>query len=540
MSSRLDDARPQPHMLPAPPTAPVLPVARTEQAGTPHYRPAIHYTARDTWLNDPNGLVFYRGQYHLYYQNNPHGNVWGNMSWGHAISEDLVHWTEQPVAIACDAEEDVYSGSIVVDHANTSGFGTANNPPLVAIYTSAFKDGTPYAGTQAQSLAYSSDAGMTWTKFSGNPVLTRGSANFRDPKVFSHSGPNGQEWVMAAVEAGEQKVVFYRSANLRDWTFASEFGPANALGGEWECPDLFPLPVDGDPARIKWVLVVNLNPGAVAGGSGGQYFVGDFDGATFTPDPSCLLEDPVDGAAALKPDGSAVDRDRLRQCSWLDWGRDYYAAVSFSNVPDGRRLMIGWINNWDYANSLPTSPWRSGMSLVREVSLETVDGRPRLVQTPVLPAAVSGNRHAMEPGGLSAEVKLPEAIPGTAQLIDAELLPGTARQFGFRLFQAADGGAAAVLTYDAAAGLLTLDRREGGITEFHPEFPSAESAPVALDSGVLALRIVVDHCSVEVFAQGGKVVLTDLVFPAPGSVGTAVFADGGTAVIRRLEVSAVS
>jgi levanase/levanbiose-producing levanase len=238
--------------------------------------------------------------------------------------------------------------------------------------------------------------------------------------------------------------------------------------------------------------------------------------------------------------GGDTDRDRLRQCGWLDWGRDYYAAVSFNNAPDGRRLMIGWLNNWDYANSLPTSPWRSGMSLVREVSLETAAGRPRLVQTPVLPAAGSGNRRAMEAGGLSAEVRLPEAIPGTAQLIDAEILPGTAAQFGFRFFQGTDGGAAAVLTYDAAAGRLTLDRREGGITGFHPEFPSAESAPVALDSGVLGLRIVVDHCSVEVFAQGGKVVLTDLVFPPSGAMGTAVFADGGTAVIRRLEVSAIS
>lgn len=525
MSSRLDDARP----LPAPPL-PALP--QTAQAPTPQYRQAIHYTARDTWLNDPNGLVYYRGVYHLYYQNNPYGNVWGNMSWGHATSTDLVHWTEQPVAIAGDAAEDIFSGSVVVDHANSSGFGTAANPPLVAIYTSAFKDGTPHAGTQAQSLAYSNDAGMTWTKFTGNPVLTRGSADFRDPKVFSYPAPDGPQWVMVAVEAGQQKVVIYRSANLREWKPASEFGPANAIGGEWECPDLFPLPVDGEPGDTKWVLVVNLNPGAVAGGSGGQYFVGDFDGATFTPDPSSLLESPVDGT-------DPANAARLRECRWLDWGRDYYAAVSFSNAPDHRRIMIGWLNNWDYANSLPTFPWRSGMSLAREVTLEMVDGRPCLVQEPVLPA----HRNTQSTSGMDIcdrVLRLPDAVPGTAQLIEAEILLGAAQKVGFLLWADSDGGAAAVLAYDPTAGLLSLDRRDAGDTGFHPSFPSAESAPVALDGGVLTLRIVVDHCSVEVFAQGGKVVLTDLVFPYAGRAGTSVFADGGPATIRKLEVSALS
>ncbi|MDR7158239.1 glycoside hydrolase family 32 protein [Arthrobacter sp. BE255] len=526
MSSRLDDARPQP----APPQEVRPPVVLPQQvhAATPHLRPALHYTARDTWLNDPNGLVFYRGTYHLYYQNNPYGNVWGNMSWGHATSTDLVHWTEQPVAITCDDAEDIYSGSIVVDHANSSGFGSAENPPLVAIYTSAFKPGTAHEGTQAQSLAYSNDAGMTWTKFAGNPVLTRGSANFRDPKVFSYPGPDGPYWVMAAVEAGEQTVVIYRSTDLRVWELASEFGPANAAGGEWECPDLFPLPLDGDPERTKWVLVVNVNPGAVAGGSGGQYFVGDFDGSTFTPDPSSLLDSPVFGT-------TATDLGRLRQCRWLDWGRDYYAAVSFSNVPDNRRLMIGWINNWDYANTLPTSPWRSGMSLVREVTLETVDGRPTLVQAPVLPPLDAVQ--SLGGGELRGTLALPGVQPGTAQVIDAEILPGTSVRCGFRLWEDADGGAA-VLAYDPAAGVLSLDRTAVGDTAFHPAFASVESVPVPLEDGVLTVRVVVDQCSVEVFAQGGKVVLTDLIFPGPGNHGASVFAEGGTATLRKLAVHA--
>jgi sucrose-6-phosphate hydrolase SacC (GH32 family) len=273
------------------------------------FRPALHYAARNTWLNDPNGLIFHGGVYHLYYQNNPLDNVWGNMSWGHATSPDLVTWTEHPVAIACDAEEDIFSGSIVFDRDNTSGFGTDSAPPLVAIYTSAFKPGSTHAGLQAQSLAYSRDGGYTWTKHTANPVLSRGSAEFRDPKVIRYDGGAGSYWVMVAVEATDFQVVLYRSADLLSWEPLSTFGPANATGGVWECPDLFPLPVDGDPGNLKWVLTVNLNPGGPNNGSAGQYFVGDFDGTTFTSETTVTegLQDP----------------DKLGEYQWLDWGRDY-------------------------------------------------------------------------------------------------------------------------------------------------------------------------------------------------------------------------
>jgi len=492
-------------------------------------RPILHYTAKNTWLNDPNGLVWYNGVYHLFYQNNPFDNVWGNMSWGHATSTDLLHWTEHPVAIACDDEEDVFSGSIVVDHDNTSGFGTEEAPALVAIYTSAFKEGSAHQGTQAQSLAFSTDGGMTWSKYAGNPVLARGSAHFRDPKVFRYEGSAGSCWVMVAVEAQHQQVVMYRSANLKDWEYLSTFGPANSAEGEWECPDLFPLPVDGDPANVKWVLVVNVNPGAVAGGSGGQYFVGHFDGVQFTADPDSLVSPAPDGTTDL------------RQCLWLDWGRDYYAAVSFSNAPEGRRIMIGWMNNWDYANSLPTAPWRSGMSLAREVELATVDGLPRLVQRPVLPLVLpldSGKPASILPDAelQDSAVQLPNAMPGSAQLIEAEILPGSARTIAFRLLCAPDGSAATVLSFDAVTSQLTLDRRHSGNTGFHEKFASAESAPVKLDDGVLRLRIIVDQ-SVEVFAQDGRVVLSDLVFPLPGSLGTEVRVEGGTAIVQNLVVT---
>ena len=527
MSTFLDAARPE-----------------TPPAGTARFRPAIHFTARDTWLNDPNGLVFHDGLYHLFFQNNPYGNVWGNMSWGHATSRDLLRWTEHPVAIACDETEDIFSGSVVVDHGNTSGFGTADAPALVAIYTSAYKAASEHQGTQAQSLAYSTDAGMTWNKYAGNPVLTRNSAHFRDPKVFRYEGEHGACWIMVAVEAQHQKVVFYRSDDLKTWDFLSDFGPMNADQGEWECPDLFPLAVDGEPDNVKWVLIVNVNPGAVAGGSGGQYFVGQFDGTGFIPDASSVAA-PA-GVSALGD--SAAAAAALQQCLWLDWGRDCYASVSFSNIPDGRRILIGWMNNWDYANQLPTAPWRSSMTLAREVRLTAVNGSARLVQQPVLASHLdreesSGAVEQMNAGTLelqNAVLPLPDSAPGNAQVIEAEILPGRADHVTFHLFANDDGSAGTVLNYDAATGRLVLDRSRSGNTGFHETFPSVESAPLVLDDGVLKLQIVVDHCSVEVFTQDGKVVMTDLIFPDAENQKNWLAVGGGPATVRKLTVSTFS
>ena len=266
----------------------VGPPAAAAPSGTPPaydqtYRPQFHYSPVKNWMNDPNGLVYYRGQYHLFYQYNPAGNTWGNMSWGHAVSTDLVHWTELPVAIPYDANELVFSGSAVVDKNNTSGLGTKANPPLVAIYTSA------KPGSQSQSLAYSTDGGLTFTKY--GTVLDIGSAEFRDPKVFWYAPAN--QWRMVVVKATEHKVSIYSSPNLKNWTHLSDFGPAGAVGGVWECPDLFPLAINGNPRKVKWVMVVNLNPGGIAGGSGGQYFVGDFDGTTFTSDDPATYTPPT-------------------------------------------------------------------------------------------------------------------------------------------------------------------------------------------------------------------------------------------------------
>ncbi|WP_427017435.1 glycoside hydrolase family 32 protein [Pseudarthrobacter sp. P1] len=488
------------------------------------FRPALHYAARNTWLNDPNGLIHHGGLYHLYYQNNPVDNVWGNMSWGHATSADLLAWTEHPVAIACDEEEDIFSGSIVFDRHNTSAFGTESQAPLVAVYTSAFKAGSTHHGVQAQSLAYSLDGGYTWTKHAGNPVLDRGSAEFRDPKVFRYDGDAGSYWVMVAVEAKDFMVVLYKSEDLKDWELLSSFGPANATGGVWECPDLFPLPVDGDPENLKWVLVVNLNPGGPNHGSAGQYFIGDFDGTTFTSSTTVTegLQDPA----------------RLGEYQWLDWGRDYYAAVSFSDAPDNRRLMIGWMNNWQYANEIPTSPWRSPMSLVREVSLRTVDGTLRLAQHVAEdPASVSGlaPSFTLEAAAISNEMVVLDGAAGSVQRIDLTFTPGTAAEFG--LVVRGDGTQGTRIGIQPAQGRIFVDRRDSGLTDFHESFASIDSAPLLAIDGSYQLSVYVDHCSVEVFAQGGLVTVTELIFPSTTSTGVALYASGGTATVGSLNLT---
>jgi sucrose-6-phosphate hydrolase SacC (GH32 family) len=474
-------------------TAPASPAGTSTASSAAHLalRPTAHFTARDTWLNDPNGLVHHDGVYHLFFQSNPGGSTWGDIAWGHATSTDLVTWCEQPVAIAATDEEMVFSGSAVRDVRNTGGFAGAGQTALVAVYTSAYVAG-PRRGIQAQSLAYSVDDGATWARHEGNPVLDVGSAEFRDPKVFWYGADDGY-WVMVAVEATDQRVVLYRSTNLRDWTPLSEFGPAHATDGVWECPDLFPLRVRGTD-ETRWVLVVSLNPGGIAGGSGTQYFVGDFDGTTFTPSRLSGSTDPW-------------------TFDWLDYGHDLYAAVSFNDAPDGRRLMIGWASNWSYARDTPTAPWRSAMSLVREVELvRTGDGRLRLAQTPVLPPEaehllterehpLTEREHPRDParGGLRRfDVRVP-CEPGTRA----------------RLVLSSRSSADRVeLVVDGDARTLSSDRTASGTVDFHPDFPVVDTAPLLGDGDECELTVVVDGCVLEVYADGGLATLTQLVFPS--------------------------
>jgi fructan beta-fructosidase len=456
-------------------------------------------------MNDPNGLVYFNGVYHLYFQYNPEGNDWGNMSWGHASSSDLVHWTEHPVAILCDDNEAIYSGSVVVDHHNSSGFGEYDITPFVAIYTSAFVD-----GRQAQSLAYSLDQGTSWTKYSGNPVLDRNSTAFRDPKVFWFQADQGQGyWVLVAVEAVGKKVVLYRSVDLRDWVHLSDFGSTDEDGGLWECPDLFRVPVDDAAAEAKWVLVVSRDPGRSTQGSFAQYYIGDFDGTNFT---------------------SANDGVPRR----LDWGRDYYAAVSFDNVPHGRRILLGWMSNWNYAAAVPTAPWRGTMSLPREISLRDVGGEIALIQRPAAgidALRVRAENHSIRP--FTVEGSRP--IEGSPMYrLDVSFEPVDARTIGLDLL-VGDNHATRV-RYDTKTGLLSLDRRRSGTIDFESSFASIETVPIRLIDGALRLEVYVDRGSVEVFAQDGEVSITDQVFAPEWCTGLSIVSSGGATRVQHLNL----
>nr|WP_311768348.1 GH32 C-terminal domain-containing protein [Serratia fonticola] len=840
------------------------------------YRPQLQYTAAKNWQNDPNGLVYYDGEYHLFYQYNPNGNGWGDMSWGHAVSTDLVHWEELPVALAVEKDADgkttemFFSGSAVVDIDNTSGLGQPGKPAMIAMYTSYYPSTVTLAngktieeGTQAQSIAYSLDKGRTWRLYANNPVLPLPPAGyeeqfreFRDPKMFWYEPE--KKWVMVAVLATEHKAVLYSSKNLLEWQFMSEFGPANATAGVWECPDLFELPVDGDPANTKWVMIINLNPGGPVGGSGSQYFIGNFDGTTFEADNDNVFDNtPVQGtlvenfegdynSVAWTATGDLVDRylsrgdnpgqsgvslyqgeqllntfvdsdaatgtvtsppfritdnyinlmvgggnhphnpestlnselpvgdllfagadfegeenvtysqlgwtaegdfinqpvatgtirdqqpvsgflgshlvnsffgqlinkeggdsavgtltspaftiekpyinfligggnnpygksdatavvlvingevvrsatgnnsenlnwanwdvaeyqgqqariaiidentggwghiladhfiasdlpakpissettvnllvndkiiysetgsnsealdwrswnvaslkgenaqiqvidnntggwghilvdhillsDHPKQtANWADFGSDFYAAVSWNGVPDGKRYWIGWLSNWDYAGSVPSSPWRGGQTLVRELKLQTVGEQIKLTQAPVesmtnlrgKPLYHLKEETVLETGdNLLADAN----VHGQVYEIEAQLKPENATEVGFKL-RKGEQGEETLVGYDALAGEVYLDRTKSGESAFSSGFAARHSAPLPLsEDGTLKLRIIVDTSSVTVFSGKGDVVLTDLIFPDPSSTGIEVYSQGSSSTISAMTI----
>jgi sucrose-6-phosphate hydrolase SacC (GH32 family) len=515
------------------------------------YRPQLSYSPARNWMNDPNGLVYHDGEYHLFYQYNPNGDEWGDMSWGHAVSPDLVHWSELPVALQVEKDaqgaitQSFYSGSAVVDSANTSGLGLPGQAAMVAIYTSVYPAAMTLAngrrvreGQQSQSLAYSRDRGRSWTQYAGNPVLELPPAayledyrEFRDPKVFWYA-PQGK-WVMVVVLAQQHKALLYASSDLLQWEFMSEFGPASAIGGVWECPDLFELPVDGDPANSKWVLVINLNPGGPAGGSGAQYFIGRFDGHTFQADPA------APGSVVRAGEPVVITAQPDDHVHWLDYGPDFYAAVSWNDAPGDKRVLIGWMSNWLYAKQVPTAPWRSAQSIARELTLCTIDGQVRLVQQPVegfdqlrreLLLAVDGQVIA---AGVTALAPA-HTRAGPAD-IEVLLEPGAALRAGLEV-HTGDNGDRTVIGYDRELGQVYVDRRRAGDASFSPVFAASHAAPLALRDGAIRLRIVVDTASVTVFAGANEAVLSSQVFPGAGSDGMALFAEGGQATLRHLKV----
>ncbi len=662
-----DPSETSPTVNPPPPTTPPA-VTRAEA-----WRPRYHYSPQRNWMNDPNGLVFFDGEYHLYYQYNPQGALWGNISWGHAVSRDLVSWQELPVAIRDTDRVMVFSGSVVVDHDNTGGFAPTGSaaPALVAFFTGF----DPVTKIQSQHLAVSLDRGRSYTTYAGNPIIDIGSTEFRDPKVFWHAPT--RRWVMLLVAALEQQVWFYTSTNLKDWAKVSTFGPAgSAAGNIWEVPELVALTIDGDAARTRWVLIVSVNHGSLWGGSGVQYFIGDFDGTRFvadasdtidavTPPPGELIADfeggtlpagwrvegnafgggPVSGALegqtyvsgqlgrgllnsfhggdagtgtltsppftitrrylsfligggggsqtrlellvgnqVVVQRASGDDSEILRWQSWdvsalmglqvvlravdeatgpwghilldhivmgdapvtqpamaditlwADHGRDFYAPITFANLPDGRLLWLGWMSNWDYARVLPTKPWRGQQSSVRQLDLVTTPRGLRLrqrvadeVRALVEPEA---SFRVLDLASTGAAASLAATAPAGRQWMARLVVPtaGLQTPIGLEFFK---GTSSAVrVGYDPAHRSFFIDR-----TTSTPEFPGQSERHDAqrLQAGPdVTLEVWADGSTLELFADDGTVVISDLVYADPAAIGVALFHGAENPLLRSM------
>ena len=452
------------------------------------FRPTYHFSPLYGWMNDPNGMVYKDGEYHLFYQHNPYGSKWGNMHWGHAISKDLINWEHRPDAITPDALGTIFSGSAVVDTHNTAGFGAG---AIVAIYTQ-------NSDRQVQSIAYSTDNGRSFTKYENNPVLTSDARDFRDPKVFWHK--ETQRWIMLLAVGQEMQI--FSSSNLKDWAFESSFGEGQgAHGGVWECPDLFELPVDGTNEK-KWVLLCNLNPGGPFGGSATQYFVGTFNGKEF------VNESPS-------------------KTKWMDWGKDHYATVTWSDAPDNRRIAIAWMSNWQYANDVPTSQYRSPNSVPRDLSLFTVDGETYLQSAPspeLLKLRDISKKRSFKVNGTRT---IKDMIAGNEGAYEIELTIENqhADVIGLRLYN--DKGEEVDMQYNMTEKKFSMDRRKSGDVGFNENFPMLTWTAIESGKDELKLRLFVDKSSVEAFGDGGRFVMTNQVFPSEPYTHIDFYSKGG-------------
>lgn len=473
-----------------------------DMANKESFRPVYHHTPAYGWMNDPNGMFYKDGVYHLYFQYNPYGSVWGNMHWGHSTSTDLMHWKFEGCAIVPDAWGAIFSGSCVVDHENTAGFG---KEAVVAFYTSA--KSTPWGDIQMQSMAYSLDNGKTFTKYEGNPILTSSEKDFRDPKVFWYAP--GKHWVM--ILAVGQHMEIYSSVNLKEWKKKSEFGAMQgAHGGVWECPDLVEIPVEGSREK-KWVLICNLNPGGPFGGSAAQYFVGSFDGKKF------VNESPT-------------------QTKWMDWGKDNYATVTWNNAPDGRCIALGWMSNWQYANNVPTRQYRSANTLARDLTLYREGQELYLKSTPSSEVKKARGKKVSIPSFKVSEkhemVNLFEEKQGAYE-VEIVIQNAGASKIAFCLLN--DKGEKVSMYYDLNRKQFVMDRSESGKVDFSKDFPAVTVAPVNVDKE-LTLRLFVDRSSIEAFGEDGKFVMTNLVFPSQPYVKMCFEADKNGYAVKSLNV----
>jgi levanase/fructan beta-fructosidase len=461
------------------------------------YRPNFHFTPKSGWLNDPNGMFFYKGLYHLSYQHYPNDNVWGPMHWGHATSKDMITWKEEKIALYPDEMGYIFSGSSVVDVNNTSGFGSLNNPPIVAMFTyhDAVKAKSGAIDFQSQAIAYSLDEGMTWTKYKNNPVIKNPNIkDFRDPKMTWDAIHN--QWIM--VLAADVETLIYRSSNLIDWELASGFGKnLGAHGAPWECPDFFPIKVEGS-TEMKWVLLQSINPGGPNGGSATQYFVGDFDGKTFTLDNSFFQDLNQFGAL------------------WLDYGKDNYAGVTWSNVPDsdGRKLFIGWMSNWQYADKVPTEKWRGSTTVPRELKLINTDGHYRVVSQPV---------KELEKYISKTIKKELLTIDKTTVIVDKATLYMSSLDIRFTMNGLKDDNYDFILSNKENNAIhfginkkdkyFYIDRKNASQTTFSDVFANKISkAPIRADFNSIEVRVIIDKTSIEVFYDNGETVMTEIYF----------------------------
>lgn len=443
---------------------------KEQQATIEPHRPLFHFSPPLGWMNDPNGLVYHQGEYHLFYQHYPDSTVWGPMHWGHAVSRDLINWQHLPIALYPDSLGYIFSGSAVADTANTSGLA---HQPLVAVFT------YDKQGFETQAVAFSADNGRSWQKYDKNPVIKNpGEKDFRDPKVFWHQ-PSGY-WIMSL--AVKDHIAFYRSANLTEWektgTFGKEYG---SHGGVWECPDLFPLS-HTPTGTTKWILLVSINPGGPNGGSATQYFIGQFDGKTFTCD-----EDPA-------------------TVHWLDYGPDNYAGVTWNNTPDQRRIFIGWMSNWNYGQVVPTDTWRSAMTLPRELSLHQVDNSYYVASLPVKQLEMLRiSEQVLETGRdipFNALAELELTLNLTDETDEAGVEFTNSRNEQLRI------------GYYRPTNRFYIDRSKAGQTNFSPQFVQVTYAPRTAKTQQVTMRMVLDVASVELFADNGLTCLTSIFFPS--------------------------
>lgn len=470
------------------------------------YRPAYHHTPLYGWMNDPNGMFYKDGVWHLYYQKNPYGSKWQNMTWGHSTSTDLINWEAQPDVIRPDGLGSIFSGSAVVDHNNTAGFG---EDAIVVLFTSA---GT----SQMQSLAHSNDDGQTFEVYKGNPIITLDS-EARDPNMFWNEKTG--EWNLILAHALEKENLFFTSPDLINWTLSGNFGKGlGAQEGVWECPDIFELQVPGTN-ETKWVLICNINPGGPFGGSAVQYFIGDFDGKKFTSDTN--------------PDGTVPTK-------WLDYGKDNYALVSWSDAPQNRRTAIGWMSNWQYAADVPTMQFRSANTLPRDLKLfKSADGELYVASEPSpelskLRGEVVSSAAGKNISTSSSDYQLPS--DGLCE-INISFEAKNADVVSFTLSNKEDEKV--VLKYDAKNRTMSFDRRESGITDFSQKFPAVTVSPTFENNGKVNLRIFVDRSSIELFGNNGEFVMTNLVFPNDPYTTLGISSRNGNARLVDLKVYAI-